>query len=555
MPLVLRGMYQAIAPIGQGGMGRTFRAINLDKFNQPCVIKQFLPQIQSSNISSQMLRKATELFNREAKQLYELGRHPQIPELFASFAEQDQLYLVQELIEGQTLAAELQANGAFSPMAIAQLLNDLLTVLQFIHDRGVIHRDIKPENIIRRDRDHLPVLVDFGAAKVAAAATTTATVIGSLDYTAPEQLRGKPIFASDLYSLGVTCIQLLTNVTTGELFCDRRDAWIWRQFLPQPLSEQQEATLGKVLDQLICRAVADRYKTAIAALVDLQANSNPKNGSANSPRPANNQISNVAAKQPSASARGKITPATPTAFKRQKRQNAQNKQSNQKPNTNNTNSAIAKYPSSRAPIKSVRPMRSLAQPQNSSQAQNLPTPNNLSNYVVNQPGQSLNHQLVPAYGQLQQLLEAGAWQEADSLTNAIILQLLDRAQLNQISKGDIHNFPCVDLLHLDRLWTGYSSDRFGFTVQLEIWQSLGGLIAYNAENYWQFADTYLKFAPKVGWQIQRPWFIPSLAEPQWRKYEDFIFSRQAPYGHLPSFGYGDGYRLLDSLFARLSFCN
>jgi serine/threonine protein kinase len=548
--LALRGMYQAIAPIGQGGMGRTFRAINLDKFNQPCVIKQFLPQGIST--SKQALAKAIELFHREAKQLFELGQHPQIPELFASFAEQDQLYLVQELVEGQNLWQQLQAHGTFSPEAIAKLLVDLLPVLQFIHDRGVIHRDIKPENIICRDRDRLPVLVDFGAAKVALSATTTATVIGSLDYTAPEQLRGKPTFASDLYSLGVTCIQLLTNMPPGELFCDRRNAWIWRQFLPQPLAQPQEATLGRVLDQMLVRAVSNRYKSAIATLVDLQVDPNPQKAQANAQnstpnRPASltspaRSVTSTRSKQPSAGDRGKIVPATPTAL------------SNPSAPKLSTNQAIAKFPAS-----SASPIMRL--PRSGQQNQNLPnsagrqnSPRSLHR-ASNQPDQSPTRPLVYAFGQLQQLLEVQSWQDADALTNAIALQLLDQPNFAQVNKSDISNLACADLLQIDSLWTSYSNSQFGFAVQSEIWQELGGLLAYNAENYWQFADTYLKFAPRVGWQVKRSWFTPPFAEPQWRKYEDFIFDLAAPRGHLPSFCYGDGFRLLDTLFARLQFCS
>ena len=124
------------------------------------------------------------------------------------------------------------------------LLADLLPVLQFIHERNVIHRDIKPENIIRRRSPSISgslssatvvgshVLVDFGAAKfvTAAALMETGTRIGSAVYVAPEQVRGKAIFASDIYSLGVTCIHLLTSVSPFELM-DMDGSWIWRDFL------------------------------------------------------------------------------------------------------------------------------------------------------------------------------------------------------------------------------------------------------------------------------------------------------------------------------------
>ena len=98
-----------------------------------------------------------------------------------------------------------------------------MPVLDFIHSQGVVHRDIKPENIIRRNSDKKAVLVDFGASKVVTHLnrSVTGTVIGSAEYIAPEQANGKPINLSDLYSLGVTCIYLLTQVSPFDLFDTR----------------------------------------------------------------------------------------------------------------------------------------------------------------------------------------------------------------------------------------------------------------------------------------------------------------------------------------------
>ena len=90
---------------------------------------------------------------REAKQLYHLKENPQIPGLLAYFEESGYLYLVQDYVAGQDLLRELQQQGLFSEDKITALLFDLLPVLQFIHERGVIHRDLKPENIMRREQD------------------------------------------------------------------------------------------------------------------------------------------------------------------------------------------------------------------------------------------------------------------------------------------------------------------------------------------------------------------------------------------------------------------
>ena len=277
--LQLKGLYEAIALIGQGGMGRTFQAKDLGRLGQPCAIKQFLPQVQEP----ELIKKAIALFESEAAQLKALGSHPQIPELIAYFEEDGCLYLVQELIEGDNLYIELQRNGIFSEAQIYELLENILPVLQFIHDHQVIHRDIKPDNIIRRKENlsHLSltgrgaggegnlVLVDFGAAKAFTTNTAnrTGTLIGSVEYIAPEQARGKAIPQSDLYSFGVTCIYLLTGISPFDLYDDECDRWIWREKLQTSISNH----LAVILNRFLERAISNRYSSANEVLDDLQS--------------------------------------------------------------------------------------------------------------------------------------------------------------------------------------------------------------------------------------------------------------------------------------------
>ncbi|RUR79607.1 protein kinase [Chlorogloeopsis fritschii PCC 9212] len=266
--LFLKERYRAIQPIGQGGFGRTFLAVDEDKPSKPrCVIKQFYPQAQGTST----VQKAVELFNQEAMRLDELGKHPQIPELLAYFTQDDRQYLVQEFIDGQNLAQELAEKGTYGEKQIRQLLNDLLPVLQFCHARQVIHRDIKPENIIHRDSDRKPVLVDFGASKVLTntALNRTGTSIGSPEYVAPEQIRGQAIFASDIYSLGATCLRLLTGRSPFELYDLNNDTWLWRQYVKSPVSDE----LSRILDKMLESIPARRYQAADQVLIDLNQNS------------------------------------------------------------------------------------------------------------------------------------------------------------------------------------------------------------------------------------------------------------------------------------------
>ena len=264
--LLLRDRYRVIKLLGQGGFGRTFLAIDEAEPIQPrCAIKQLYRQVGSGS-SRQSVQ-----FRQEALRLLSLGKHPRIPRLLDHFEQEGQFYLVQQWIEGATLAEELAETGAFDEEQVWQVLHDLLPVLQFIHDRQIVHRDVKPANIIHRPDGQL-VLVDFGAAKCileagseGARLAQTGTLIGSAEYTAPEQVRGKATYASDLYALGVTCIHLLTQTSPFDLFDTVEDAWCWQAYLPYPISR----SLTRVLDGLLQPAVKRRYASAAAVLQDL----------------------------------------------------------------------------------------------------------------------------------------------------------------------------------------------------------------------------------------------------------------------------------------------
>ena len=263
--LLLADRYRALRILGKGGFGRTFLAVDQSKStNNQCVIKQFLPDIKSKK----GLRKAAELFKREAMRLNELGKHNQIPELLAFFNQESRQYLIQEFIDGEDLSKELKRKGIFNEQQIRELLHDMLGVLKFVHDNHVIHRDIKPENIIRRRKDKKLVLVDFGAAKEAEAGdpSVTGTIIGSAAYIPPEQAVGKPQFASDLYSLGATCLHLLTNIEPTELFDVAEGEWIWREHLED---NDISYELSRVLDKLVEGATKRRFQTVEEVLQSL----------------------------------------------------------------------------------------------------------------------------------------------------------------------------------------------------------------------------------------------------------------------------------------------
>jgi len=265
---LLRGRYRPQHPIGQGGFGRTYLALDEDRLGTRCVVKQFSPQVQGTK----SLEKAVRLFNQEAVRLDELGEHPQIPTLLAYFEQDNYLYLVQQFVEGQSLLQEMRQTGAFGERQIRDVLADILPVLRFVHQRQVIHRDITPTNILRRQGDRRLVLIDFGVAKqLSDAPVATGTRIGTEGYAPIEQFRsGRAYPASDLYSLGATCIHLMTQVRPDNLYDPLEGRWTWREYLAEKgtlVSDQ----LAHILNQMLKDLVSERYQSADEVMRDLNA--------------------------------------------------------------------------------------------------------------------------------------------------------------------------------------------------------------------------------------------------------------------------------------------
>lgn len=268
MPLILRDRYLPTKLLGKGGFGAAFLAVDRDtpKMRQ-CVVKQFQP---SGNLTAEALEKARILFTQEAGVLEEIGNeHKQIPNLFAFFPitaqslqpeQQDEFfYLVQEYIDGQTLEEELLQEGNFSEIGIRQILTEILPVLQFIHDKGIIHRDIKPSNIMRR-RDGRLFLLDFGAVKLVAnspGGTSGSTGIYSMGFAPPEQMSGSQVFPStDLYALAITVITLLTGEEASKLFDAYTNQLNWRS------KATINYKLADVLDKMLLPAASQRFESA-----------------------------------------------------------------------------------------------------------------------------------------------------------------------------------------------------------------------------------------------------------------------------------------------------
>ncbi|PIG93314.1 serine/threonine-protein kinase [Gloeocapsopsis sp. IPPAS B-1203] len=266
MPLILVGRYLPLKLVGKGGFGAAFLA--RDRYTpgmRRCVVKQFQP---SGNLTQTQLQIAHKLFEREAEVLEELGQHDQIPDLYAFFEltvpslqanSQDKFfYLVQEYIDGKNLEEELQEKGKFSTSEVVELLQGILPVLQFIHERGSIHRDIKPSNIMRHRNGRL-YLLDFGAVKQVTTAVPIkgSTGIYSQGYAPPEQMSGGDVYPStDLYALAVTAVMLLTGKEPAELFDAYNNRWNWRSHVSVP------SAIADILDRMLSVTPNQRFQFA-----------------------------------------------------------------------------------------------------------------------------------------------------------------------------------------------------------------------------------------------------------------------------------------------------
>jgi serine/threonine protein kinase len=262
---LLDGRYRVVSNLSSGGFGETYIAEDTKIPGNPsCVVKHLKP----ANSAPEYLQIATRLFTSEAETLAKLGNYDRIPRLLAYFTEGQEFYLVEEFVAGNTLGKELQPGQRWSESQVIQLLDDILTTLEFVHSHGVIHRDIKPDNIIRRESDRKFALIDFGAIKQmqnqlatqmeSLEPTVNPTVaVGTPGYMPTEQAKGRPRPSSDIYALGAIAVQAMTGMNPRELRDDPNTGEISWQHL-----SSVSAPLTAIVTKMMAYHFKDRYPTA-----------------------------------------------------------------------------------------------------------------------------------------------------------------------------------------------------------------------------------------------------------------------------------------------------
>ncbi|ELR96341.1 bifunctional serine/threonine-protein kinase/formylglycine-generating enzyme family protein [Gloeocapsa sp. PCC 73106] len=254
------GQYRILEILGQGGFGRTYKALDTWCLDRPCVIKKLLVAGRDN-----ILDQIKEMFKREAQQLLELD-HSRIPKLYAYPNLGNDFYLVQEYIDGVTLTKEWYQQGDFTDQKIEELLKQLVPILVYIQKKNILHRDIKPDNIMRRTKDNLLVLIDFGAARVKVESDgVTMTAIYTPEYASVEQIRGNADKSTDIYSLGVTCVRLRTGCLKSDrnnlIYDNSRNRWKYRQYL-EVQGNELNPKLASILDKMTAINLEDRYQNA-----------------------------------------------------------------------------------------------------------------------------------------------------------------------------------------------------------------------------------------------------------------------------------------------------
>jgi serine/threonine protein kinase len=260
---LLAGRYQIFKILGRGGFAITYLARNVYLPGQPlCVIKHLVPKFTNPTL----LTIAKWRFYVEARTLSHLGSHSQIPLLIDYFRKDGEMYLVQEYIPGDTLFDAVRSNQPKNEAQVQEFLIEMLHLLTYIHSCRLIHRDIKPQNIIHCPTDNRLVLIDFGAVADREGHRQsdnrlTAKAIGTPGYAPPEQVSEQPVYASDIYALGMTCIFLLTGKEPISFAVDPRTCEVRWQTAVQ-ISDD----FADIINKMIRVPLADRYQSAVQVL-------------------------------------------------------------------------------------------------------------------------------------------------------------------------------------------------------------------------------------------------------------------------------------------------
>ncbi len=530
---LLDGRYRVIQELAAGGFAQTYLAEDTRLPGNPkCVVKHLKPVIDEPVFRA----KAMDLFRAEAETLQRLGRHEQIPQLYAYFEEDGEFFLVQEFIAGHLLSTELPPGSRMSESRVLRLIHELLLILQFVHSYNVIHRDVKPSNIIRRHVDGKLVLIDFGTVKQVQADVlgTRATSqinqakatlpIGTPGYMSKEQERGKAVASSDIYALGMVALQALTGMHPSEFKRDDKREIIWRDHV------KVSREFGAILDCMVRYDPNNRYRRTLEVLTDVEKLLAKRS-------PAETEIAKEIHNNPSVATGWVVGGAIVAVLASLTLINGLAGIGNNSTNPTSSSSPsvpVAISPSPTTPT--VTPATNIPTPNPSSSpvssatptATVSPTANNPVNNPVSNPVNIATNP-PPAsgnYDRLRQYLQQKKWELADQETYNLLLQRAGKRSYNDgvLYPDELSTISCADVVLIDQLWSQASEGQLGLTAQKRLYVSEGNdwRKLYERTGWWNEAGD---------WQIdllydrtKRRWYYGMERQPNYAK---------PPVGHLP----------------------
>ena len=263
---IIGNRYQILESIGTGGMAEVYKAF--DTFlNREVAVKVLRAQYTDDE-------GFVSRFRQEAQSAARLI-HPNIVNVYDVGKDNDSYYIIMEYVKGRTLKEWISEVGALDPMTAVIIAHGIASALKHAHSKGIIHCDIKPHNILL-DENNNPKVADFGIARAITTATMTYTssVVGSVHYLSPEQVRGEKVSAqSDLYSLGILLFEMLTGCLPYTADTPVAVALMHvRERIP--LVREVNSEVPSVLEKIVAKALAknkeERYASADEFLQDLE---------------------------------------------------------------------------------------------------------------------------------------------------------------------------------------------------------------------------------------------------------------------------------------------
>jgi eukaryotic-like serine/threonine-protein kinase len=268
--------------LGRGAFGQVYLATDTEyRTDQKVVVKQLQPDYSNCRSIEErkaLFQRAKNFFEREARVLEKLGKvSDQIPMLRDYFSDGDEFYIVQEWIDGEPLSKQVLAYGSrLNQQKTIELLIEILEPLAFCHQEGAIHRDLKPDNLMRSHKTKKLFIIDFGAVREVGQLTLLlngeerpGSAIGTIGYQSPEQTIGKPVLASDVYTVGAIGMQAMTGLFPHLIDPDREAGDVPKWHLTPDCYYTKE--FAAVLNRMLAYLPRDRYLDAAAALEALRS--------------------------------------------------------------------------------------------------------------------------------------------------------------------------------------------------------------------------------------------------------------------------------------------